>query len=160
MKIEFDYKLIGRGLALGKLNARDFSVEFYASQIYDSLNYIVNGIINLLTDRDRIVIPFFNEPGEHQLIIKIIDNLKVEIELRWFEDDVTAFFPFDSTSGYETIFKGETTIKSFILNAFDSITRILDENGIEGYKDKWGRDFPIEDYNQLKRLIKSNEARL
>lgn len=150
MKIEFDYILKENGWAIGMLKSRDFSTEFNASYLHDTLNSIINAIIGLLTDRKRVAIPFHDEPGEHQLVIEKIDSNKVSIELKWYEDYATEYVI--DTDKYVSLFKGETTLKGFFSIAFDSIKRILDENGIEGYKEKWRHEFPISDYKKLTEL--------
>jgi len=151
MKIEFDYILEDHGWAIGKLKARDFSVEFNASYLHDSLNSIINALIGLLTDRKRVVIPFYDEPGEHQLVIEKIENSKIIIELRWYEDYATEYF-IDGDK-FELLYNGETTLNSFISNGFNSVKKILDENGIKGYKEKWRREFPISDFKKLTKLV-------
>ncbi|QQX75610.1 MULTISPECIES: hypothetical protein [Aequorivita] len=155
MKIEFNYILKDHGWAIGKLKSKDFSTEFNASYLHDTLNSIINALIGLLTDRKRVMIPFYDEPGEHQLVIEKIDNTKkITIELKWYEDYATEYF-IDSDK-YELLYKGETTLKSFITNGFNSIEKILNENGIEGYKEKWRREFPIVDFKKLTELKSTN----
>ncbi len=154
MKIEFDYILEEHGWAVGKLKSRDFSAEFNASYLHDTLNSIINALIGLLTDRNRVVIPFYEEPGEHQIIIEKIDSTKITIELKWYEDYATEYM--NDADKYESLFKGETTLKSLISNGFNSIKRILNENGIEGYKEKWRHEFPISDYKKLTELKSTN----
>lgn len=154
MKIEFDYILEEHGWAVGKLKSRDFSAEFNASYLHDTLNSIINALIGLLTDRNRVVIPFYDEPGEHQIVIEKIDSTKITIELKWYENYATEYMI--DTDKYESLFKGETTLKSLVSNGFDSIKKILDENGIEGYKEKWRHEFPISDYNKLTELKRTN----
>ncbi len=154
MKIEFYYILKDHGWAIGKLKSKDFSTEFNASYLHDTLNSIINALIGLLTDRKRVVIPFYDEPGEHQLVIEKIDSTKVVIELKWFEDYATEYMI--DTDKYDSLFKGETTLKSIISNGYDSIKKILDENGIDGYKEKWRHEFPISDYNKLTKLKSTN----
>lgn len=154
MKIEFDYILEEHGWAVGKLKSRDFSAEFNASYLHDTLNSIISALIGLLTDRNRVVIPFYDEPGEHQIVIEKIDSTKITIELKWYEDYATEYMI--DADKYESLFKGETTLKSLVSNGFHSIKRILDENGIEGYKEKWRHEFPISDYKKLTELKSTN----
>ena len=154
MKIEFDYILEEHGWAVGKLKSRDFSAEFNASYLHDTLNSIINALIGLLTDRNRVVIPFYDEPGEHQVVIEKIDSTKITIELKWYEDYATEYMI--DADKYESLFKEETTLKSFIANGFNSIEKILNENGIDGYKEKWRHEFPISDYKKLTELKSTN----
>ncbi len=151
MKIEFSYILKEHGWAIGTLKSRDFSAEFNASYLHDTLNSIINALIELLTDRKRVVIPFYDEPGEHQIVIEKIDSTKITIELRWYEAYATDYMI--DTEKYESLFKGETTLKSLVSNGFDSIKRILDEEGIDGYKEKWRHEFPVSDYKKLTELL-------
>ena len=154
MKIEFDYILENNGWAVGKLKSREFSTEFKASYLHDTLNSIIKALIGLLTDRKRVIIPFYDEPGEHQLVIEKIDSSKIEIELKWYNDYVTEYFI--ESDKFTLIYKGETTLKSFISNGMDSVKKILDENGIEDYKEKWRHEFPISDYKKLTELKNTN----
>tara|TARA_R110002020_G_C16117543_1_gene760086 strand:- start:434 stop:913 length:480 start_codon:yes stop_codon:yes gene_type:complete len=154
MKIEFDYILKEHGWAIGTLKSRDFSAKFNASYLHDTPKSIINALIGLLTDRNRVVIPFYDEPGEHQIVIEKIDSIKITIELKWYQDYATQYMI--DTDKYESLFKGETTLKSLISNGFNSIKRILDENGIDGYKEKWRHEFPISDYKKLTELKSKN----
>lgn len=132
MKIEFEYILKDHGWAIGKLKSRNYLTEFHASHLHDSMRSMINSLIGLLTDRTRVVIPFYDEPGERQLIIEKIDSSKIVLELKWYEDYATEYLI--EADKYESLYKGETTLKSFITNSYDSIKRILDENGIDDYK--------------------------
>lgn len=154
MKIEFDYILEDHGWAVGKLRARDFYTEFDASYLYDSLDSVLWGAIGLVTDKQKVTIPFFSEPGEHQIVIEKLDRDKIEIELRWYDDYVS--WNMVSQNEYEIIFKGETTLKSFVDSAYQTAKRILDEDGPEGYSEKWRGKFPVDDFEKLERIWKAS----
>ncbi|MCK7591056.1 hypothetical protein M0G43_10765 [Subsaxibacter sp. CAU 1640] len=156
MKIEFQYILEDHGWAVAHLSARDFKTEFDASFLHDSLSSTLQAAITLLTSNSKVIIPFFSEPGEHQLVIHKIDNHTIELELRWYDDWTT--WNKAGTDDYETMFKGETTLKSFIFNVYDSAKKILDENGVEGYFKKWRIDFPLDAYKHLERLKDTSDA--
>jgi hypothetical protein len=152
MKIEFDYIIENGGGAVAKLSARNFQKEFDASFLHNSLASIIYAAIGLLTDKTRITIPFFSEPGEHQIVIEKIDDDNIEQELRWY-DDYASWNMIDPNK-YKSLYKGKTTLKSFIINAYNSAKRIINENGMEGYAEKWRRAFPIDDFKRLESLIK------
>lgn len=147
MKIEFTYTLLDHGWAVAELSARKFSKKFPASYILDSLKYIVQAAMGLSSTRAREVIPFFSEPGEHQMVIEKIDDLRIKIELRWYETCVS--FSETDSEDYVLVFCGETTLKSFLKNSFHSARNILEENGLEGYRAKWRKDFPMDDFRKL-----------
>jgi len=153
MKIELDYILEDAGWATGKLTAREFQTEFDASYLHDSLASIIQAAIGLLTDKERVIIPFFSEPGENQLVIEKIDENKIEIELRWYED--WASWNMIDPNKYESVYKGQTTLKSFVVNAYNTAKRIVDKNGLEGYSEKWQGEFPIDDFKKLEELKKT-----
>lgn len=156
MKIEFTYTLLDHGWAVAELSARKFSKKFPASHILDSLKYIVQAAIGLSNTWTRAFIPFFSEPGEHQMVIEKIDHLRIKIELRWYETCVS--INETNSEDYVLSFCGETTLKSFLKGSFHSAKNILEENGMDGYRAKWRKDFPMDDFRKLEKLMSAPES--
>ena len=46
------------------------------------------------------------------------------------------------------------TVAGVLVNAFNAAKRILEENGTEGYLEKWQGNFPLDDFKKLEKLRK------
>lgn len=152
MKIEFDYILQNNGWAIVELCTRNFKIKFNASYLYDSFYSIIQASIDLLSGKNKVIIPFFSEPKEYQIVIEKVDDKYIELELRLYKKG--ELLNISSTEDHESLFIGQTSMKSFIVNSFNSAKKILNENDMEEYFQKWGRQFPLNEFNKLESLKK------
>ena len=60
-----------------------------------------------------------------------------------------------SEKEYKVVFSCRTTILNFATEVFNAAKKMLDDYGVDGYKERWIEyDFPRTEYLRLKTLLK------
>ena len=146
--IEIDYKLQNAGWALVKISNEYKHTVICASYLHDSLKELAESALQLNTKNEKKVV-FMDEPGEHWLVLKKINDKEIEFELRWY--DHWASKNFVSEEKYKVVLTGKTTLIKYINQVRKNLIQIYDEFGPELYKEKWIKhDFPFNEFKLLK----------
>ncbi len=146
--IQIEYKIDGAGWAVGKIGNGIKKTKFSISYLHDSLKELGESAIEI-REKDFKSVVFMDEPGEHVLILNKKDGIKIEYELRWYEDWWS--WNLIDENNFKLIFKGETTVPKYVNQVRNVLDGIMTELGPEEYRKKWvEHDFPIAEYEKLK----------
>ncbi len=146
--IQIEYKIDGAGWAVGKIGNGIKKTKFSISYLHDSLKELGESAIEI-REKDFKSVVFMDEPGEHVLILNKKDDIKIEYELRWYEDWWS--WNLIDENNFKLIFKGETTVPKYVNQVRNVLDGIMTELGPEEYRKKWvEHDFPIAEYEKLK----------
>lgn len=153
MGLKIKYNLGDHGWANVKFTNHLRGVNMTVSYLHDTLTDFIRAANLLLKDSKEAKVLLMDEPGEHMIYLQSTDNVNLNIEIRWFKD--WASWDLATEKEFETVFSTKDTIKNFSTQIFENATRILTDYGLEGYKAKWiEHDFPINEFDTLKRLLK------
>ena len=125
-------------------------LEMNASYLSDSLPEMTQAAICLLEGADSVRFFFEDEPGEHRCIVCRTGDSEAKIRILWFDD--CAGFPDERGS---EVFFCTCSIARFCGEVLACLQRLLDEHGVDGYKQKWvEHDFPTERLERLRGLVR------
>jgi hypothetical protein len=151
MNVRFEYVLDDAGWADAAVVADGEKVSMPVSYLHDSLKQLLEGVAAVVSggsQESRIV--FMGEPGEHWLILKKNED-KAEFEVRRYGD--WASWRLSSEEKYICRLSGALSLREFASSVFEAARKVLEEHGVDGYKEKWGRhDFPLEAFESLRRV--------
>ena len=121
-------------------------VEMAASYLHYTLRNLASAVRDLSTTESQSVV-FMDEPGEHHLLLRRVGDSIVELEVLWFEDwkswNLAAGPPMRKLAGSAPL----PEVRNQVIS---ELSRLLKENGEEGYRKKWiEHDFPIEELRAL-----------
>lgn len=146
--IEIDYILEDAGWAIVKISNEYKQIVLSASYLHDSLKNLAESAIELNTKQEKTVI-FMDEPGEYWLVLKKLDNSKIEYQLRWYEH--WASKNLISEEKYKLMLSGSTTLPKYINQIRKNLIHIHENIGPVLYKEKWIQyEFPQYEYQLLK----------
>jgi hypothetical protein len=148
--MRFDYRLEGAGWAAANVACGDESVCMVASYVHDSLRDIASAALALCRGAREVTAIFMDEPGEHHVVLRRLDEDVVEIEVFW-HDDWTSWGM--SKGEPSRVLRGRTRLAHVRGQVLSALQRIREEEGPDGYKAKWGRhEFPANELDELSRL--------
>jgi hypothetical protein len=88
-----------------------------------------------------------DEPGEHQLALRRINDKDVELEIMWYDD--WRSWKMHDGPGRRRL-SGKTTVAHVRGQMLSELRRLLHENGEAGYLERWGEHpFPIAEMLDL-----------
>jgi hypothetical protein len=142
-KLEFEYKLTGTGWASCRYAINNKSSLVTASYLSNALGEFANAVQHISDGGEQVKCSFDEEPGEYRWIFQRQVNHRVQITL----------LSFNELWGNKPDSEGQVLVDELCdLHELDIATknmleRVLLENGIEGYKEKWcEHDFPMKNY--------------
>lgn len=146
----FVYADIEHGWACASVSDGSDSVTMRVSYLHDSLDEMTRAVVSLLEGAREASCVFLDEPGEHLWRMQRNDE-HLSLQVLWFND--WASWGFDSTES-KVVFSTVVPLKKFATGIKRALDKIINEMGIEGYKEAWiNHDFPIEQYDKLKLLL-------
>ena len=90
---------------------------------------------------------FMDEPGELQLVVKVVDEI-VHYEGRWFND--WASWNMHPASDYQTMVQGTCSVSRVIQQITTVLWNIHQYIGPVEYKERWvEHEFPIDQFKVL-----------
>jgi hypothetical protein len=141
------YDLHDAGWATVTVECGDQRVEMTASYLHDSLRDLASAARALARGGTEATVVFMDEPGEHQMVLRWINDKDVEVEIMWY-DDWRSWKMYDGP-GRRRLF-GKTTAADVRGQVLSELRRVLDENGEAGYLKKWGEHpFPMAEMLDL-----------
>jgi len=153
MALTINYNLGNHGWAELHMRLGHERVSMSVSYLRDTLAELITAANLLLKGAPDAKVIAMDEPGEHLIHLQSSDAIHLSIEVRRFRD--WASWNMITEKEFDVAFQCHETILNFSTGVFDNATRILEEHGIKGYKDKWiQNDFPIDEYRRLKSLLK------
>ncbi|MBX7226185.1 MAG: hypothetical protein K1X55_09140 [Chitinophagales bacterium] len=139
-----DYELYGYGWARMKFICNDTSYDFGISYLSNPLHDLFMTLESLILKKtSKIMVSFFDEPGNNILEINQLSNNYVSVDVFFVESADVKIHKFSEQSLISTFAKK-------IIFCFD---KLLSTHTLKEYVSMWGYDFPIEQYSKLRILI-------
>lgn len=155
MTIHFNYWLTGSGWAEVFFTSDKQNVRFELSYLSDPLADLFEGLCRLINNQSDIErIAFFDEPGEHSLIISKCDKDEIKIEIFWDNEKEGINEADKSQNTGELVYSDTDTLRNLALVVCVGIDSLLGRHTLKDYKEKWvSFDFPLDKYKQLQLLL-------
>lgn len=155
MTTHFNYWLTGAGWAEAYFISDKQNVRFELSYLSDPLTDLFEGLCRLINNQsDAERISFFDEPGEHTLIISKIVKDEIKIEIFWDNEKEGINEADKSQDTGELIYSDTDTLKNLTLVVCEGVDSLLGRHTLEEYKEKWvSFDFPLDTYKKLQLLL-------
>ena|SRR5690348_1402385 len=155
MITHFNYWLIGTGWAEVYFSSASLNIKFEFSYISDPISELFQGLkrlINNKSDLERIIFP--EEPGEHSLVISRTEKDLIKVEIFRSDEWEAIGSAYNNDNEKEIVFSGTDTLKNFVFVVCTGIDNLLERHTLTEYKEKWGSQFPLEHYEELKKGIR------
>jgi len=150
------YNLTGSGWSECYIQIGEQSAHLSASYLSDAFGDLLNAVVGLMNGAKETTASFEEEPGEYRWRFRQMPPDKVNVRILKF-DDIWAKRPDEQG---KTILEAECRLRTFAGAVLSASQRVLQEHGLEGYKDKWiEHEFPLDLQQQLKRLLDTDEGR-
>lgn len=145
--IHLEYELLRDGWATGKISNGNEAANFAISYLHDSLKDLSRSAIGIRQYGFRSVM-FMDEPGKHVLVLNRKQENNIAYELRSYSDSQS--FDHINKDNFESVLKGRTTVPKYINQVRIILSKIYQEHGLDGYKEKWKKHpFPLAAYEVL-----------
>jgi hypothetical protein len=153
MGVSIRYNLTGRGWSECIIEINDRLIIVTASYLSDALADLLDAMTSIVRGENEATAKFEEEPGEYRWLFTRLARDKLYFCLLWFSDTFSTKLNREG----EIIFETECRLRSFAGAILSASQRVLEVNGLEGYKEKWGNhDFPIRLQAKLKEALKTN----
>jgi hypothetical protein len=121
----------------------------------DPLADLFEGLCRLINNQTNIErIAFFDEPGEHALVVSKIAEDEIKIEIFWDKEKEGINETDKSQETGELIYSDRDTIRNLAFVICNGIDSLLERHTLIDYKEKWvSYDFPFEKYKKLQLLL-------
>ncbi|MEQ1948085.1 MAG: hypothetical protein ABL995_12900 [Bryobacteraceae bacterium] len=156
--VSFRYEMAGYGWADAFLSDGTKTVEIPASYICDSLGDLTKAVVTLFSE-DRSGCGWLEEPGfAAWTFIRNGQDLLIRVD--WFNDwpddstDLRSLGP-DIGTGRE-MFSAQTDFLSFVKQLDQSLQKILDTLGADGYEKDWDHPYPLEAHVRLRQELSAH----
>ena len=155
MTHHFNYWLTGAGWAEVFLTSEKQNIRFELSYLSDPLADLFEGLCRLINDQSDIErIAFFDEPGEHSLVISRLDKDEIKIEIFLDKEKEGINDTDESQDTGELIYSDTDNLRNLGLIICAGIDSLLARHSLKEYKEKWiSFDFPLDKYKQLKQQL-------
>jgi hypothetical protein len=155
MTTHFNYWLTGSGWAEAFFTGDKQNVRFELSYLSDPLADLFEGLCRLINSESDIErISFFDEPGEHSLVISKIGKDEIKIEIFW-DNEREGINESDKSQDSDLIYSDTDTLRNLALVICAGIDDLLERHTLKDYKEKWILyDFPMDKYKQFQLLLK------
>ena len=155
MTTHFNYWLTGAGWAEAYFTSDKQNVRFELSYLSDPLADLFEGLCRLINNQSDVErIAFFDEPGEHTLVISKIVKDEIKIEIFWDNQKEGINEADKSQDTGELIYSDTDTLRNLTLVICNGIDSLLGRHTLEEYKEKWvSSDIPLDKYKQLQLLL-------
>lgn len=155
MKLIFSYRLTGRDAeALISDGMRE--ARMWVWHVSDALGDLLRCVVQVLEGGDYAWCVWEDDPGEHKWVFRGRADT-VEIAILRFP---TSFNGYGAPEEWaEPIFVATCPLTAFAAKVRDEARRLLNEVGIQEYSRLTGHEFPLVQYEALRRLIQKRRAR-
>jgi hypothetical protein len=148
--VSFWYQLFGAGWGRAGISDGQQDAQFLTSYLSDPLGDLASGISTLLQGASKARCAWAEEPGEWRWLFDRHGD-EVEIRILWFEDTFSKALDEKGELRYST----RCRLLRLASQVRDSMRQLLDEVGLDGYREAWRYDFPVKEYERLNALIES-----
>ena len=151
--MRFEYRLEGAGWATATLACGDESISMTASDLHDSLRDVASAALAICRGAREVTAVFMDEPGEHHVVFRRLDEDVVELEVFWHDDWTSWGMKKGEPS---RVLRGQTRLAHVRGQVLSALQRIMEEEGPAGYETKWVQhEFPRNELAELSRLTSS-----
>jgi hypothetical protein len=120
-----------------------------ASYLHDSLLDLASAACALVNNKTEATVVFMDEPGEHQMVMRRINDKEIELEILRY-DDWRSWKMHDGPG--QPRLSGRTTLAHVRGQVLSELRRLLEENGEVGYVEKWvEHPFPMIQMHDLEK---------
>jgi hypothetical protein len=152
--VSFWYRLVGRGSSEASLYDGVNRAFLSATYLSDALRDLANAVIALFGGAQRSNCSWQEEPGEYRWVFNR-EGEHLRINILWFEDT----FSRELDGRGKLVYSTECELRRFACQLRDQLCRLLEEHGLEGYRQNWvNYDFPISEYRKLEEILASEGA--
>lgn len=146
--VRLTYTLHEAGWATVEIRCGNATVEMRASYLHDSLYDLLSAAKAIASGAGEVTVVLMDEPGEHHLNVRRLTGGRIAFEVIWFDDWQSWGI---GRSPGKTVLSCQTTIAHLRGQVLSAARAIIDDYGMEGYRQKWlEHDFPIEQYEDLR----------
>jgi hypothetical protein len=114
-----------------------------ASYLQNSFRDLASAMLALFHGARETIVVIMAEPGEHHLILRRSESSDIDMEVVWYS--VWKSMGFESNV-VRTLLVSRTSLEHLGSQVLLALGRALAENGLEGYKEAWGYEFPQTEY--------------
>lgn len=140
------YEVKNHGWAEVSISFEEISVVRVVSYLHDSLLDLARMALNLLDGSANATAVFMDEPGELQLHVDCKSEV-AHFVVRGYRD--WASWGMWNTDDFEILLEGTCSRSRIVRQIMDLLWKIYEEIGPEEYRDRWGHEFPIDDFESL-----------
>ncbi|MEM7592625.1 MAG: hypothetical protein AAF383_14070 [Cyanobacteria bacterium P01_A01_bin.83] len=121
-----------------------------ASYLWNALADLLDAAASIVRGANEATAKFEDEPGEYRLIFTRLSPDKLHICILWFGDTFSTKLDLEG----KKVFEAECRLRTFAGAILSASQRVLEENGIEGYQEKWvNHEFPIHLQAKLQKAL-------
>jgi hypothetical protein len=147
--MRFEYTITGSGWAEVSIECGEQRAQFVASYLSDCLRDLARAATDLCTGSQEEAVSFLDEPGEHRLVMRRIENGRLEMKVLWYEDWVDSIPVVEPKA---QLLSCTTTLAHLRGQVHSAMRRLLENLGADGYKERWvNAAFPFVEYENLGR---------
>ena len=146
--LELEYRVENAGWALASIRYEERTVEMTVSYLHDTLRDLAESTLHIIKGGYAARIVFIDEPGEHQIRIKRVNDEELEFSVLWFDDwESWGMYPSDK---YQIMLEGICTVSRLKHQVTKILCNIYEKIGEEKYLELWGEhEFPTDLYKEL-----------
>jgi hypothetical protein len=148
--MRFEFNLSGHGGADGEVTDEMSHASIPASYISDALGDLLYAVWRVTQGDPTSRCSWDDEPGEWRWIMTR-DDRDVSLRVLWFDGRHPPRADEHGALIYQTRQDVRVFARAFALGA----SRTLADNGEEGYRDRWGKPFPIRKLEVLQTALRS-----
>jgi len=150
MAISVAYRLFGSGWSECTIFIGDSHATVTASYLDDALGDFLRALSTILGGASESRASFVEEPGEYRWIFTRVAPDQLRVQILWF-DELWNDMPDDRG---KPVFDATCRLRTFAGAVLAASQRVLEEFGIDGYRDKWIKhEFPLAEQAELERLL-------
>jgi hypothetical protein len=132
MTLSINYQLVGTGWSTCSIDLNGKAIGITGSYLSDCLGELGDAAVQLLQGATSARCSFDEEPGEYRWII---DRTGLQVRLRVLE--FSELWGNQPDHDGEVLLDGPCTLVEFLGAVRDALQRVVDEHGVEGYKEQW-----------------------
>lgn len=122
-----------------------------ASYLDDALGNLTEATLKIAEGEKIAHAIFAEEPGEYFWEIAKIDDEEIAIEILWFDEWKGIR---QSSDKGESVLRFKCSLLTFVRRIIICLSEVLNEYGLEGYKNKWiSHEFPLQNYEKLRNIL-------
>jgi hypothetical protein len=152
MSFTIDYKLTGAGWAECIVEANGQKASLSASYLSDALGELLRAAVNLLEGVRGNTVSFAEEPGEYRWRLIRVDSEQIHVSVLSFDK----LWGNEPDEAGNLVFQTVCPVREFAAAVASAAQRILDEYGVDGYREQWvNYDFPTDRLLRIQDLLAS-----